>query len=103
MLGGRDLFIWHFFQVEYGASPRWYLSDRANMEANSAGGAPDKATETWRMYDKAGTRWIDVPKVKACTATVEEVRAVKQQIELERQQAIALSREVRAIVVEGYR
>jgi hypothetical protein len=111
VLGGRDLFIWHFSQVECGGtSPRWCLSDRANMEANSgggfmgvvsAGGAPDKATETWRMYDKPVTRWIDVPKVKAFTVTVEEVRAAKRQIELERQQAIALSREVRAIVVEG--
>jgi hypothetical protein len=68
--GGQEYFMYYSFYK------RWYISDRADMEAGKAAGwmrvassalTPDQVTETWKVGPKShgGKGWLDVPKVRA--------------------------------------
>jgi hypothetical protein len=86
------------------SNKKWYISDRADMEAGGDSGwmsvastalTPDQVTETWKVHD--GTAWVDAPKVRARMYSAAEKRAAAERLEQERQQAMAAARQVRDV------
>jgi hypothetical protein len=102
MEGGQERFMY------YGSTKKWFISNRADMEAGKGAGwtkvasaalTPEQITETWQVWD--GTAWIAAPKVRVCIYSAEQKRAAAERLEQERQQAMSAAKQVRDICVEG--